>query len=418
MPHQIALTVRAEILPDQVEELKAELSELNSADDREKLLPFESLPVHFARFVVLDDANDLNGDRIPATVMFMSDVDSPLGDYLSLLVSTAGEGLDRVFRHCLDYPVEPTPSQRQAFLRSKTIRTNTAYVNTVGQSVDQIRGEAELREAIESFVDTGRWSSPVDLWQDVRGFVASRPELAWALRPPTPLEISYRASTMFQLVATTALAIAALPVAVACLPAYLAVLRWHELHDVAGDEVPTLEHLEELEANEDILVQNPLSAVGLVKPGLFRRYTLASVLRVLQFGSRQIYNHGSLAGIETIHFARWVFLDGKRRLIFASSYDGTVESYMDDFIDKVAYGLNAAFSNGVGYPKTSWLVKNGARQEQAFKNFLRVHQIPTQLWYSAYGDLTVRNITENAAIRAGLREELTPKAAAAWAARL
>ena len=75
---------------------------------------------------------------------------------------------------------------------------------------------------------------------------------------------------------------------------------------------------------------------------------------------------------------------------------------MDDFIDKVAFGLNAAFSNGVGYPKTRWLVTEGAKDEQAFKNYLRTHQIPTQIWYSAYGDLTARNIADNAAIRAGL----------------
>ena len=67
--------------------------------------------------------------------------------------------------------------------------------------------------------------------------------------------------------------------------------------------------------------------------------------------------------MKTIHFARWVFIDGKRRMFFASNYDGSLESYMDDFIDKVAWGLNLVFSNGVGYPRTSWLVRGGARNE-------------------------------------------------------
>ena len=31
-----------------------------------------------------------------------------------------------------------------------------------------------------------------------------------------------------------------------------------------------------------------------------------------------------------------MFLDDKQRLIFISNYDGSLESYMDDFIDKVA----------------------------------------------------------------------------------
>ena len=68
--------------------------------------------------------------------------------------------------------------------------------------------------------------------------------------------------------------------------------------------------------------------------------------------------------MQTIHFARWVFLDDKKRLLFASNYDGSLESYMDDFINKVAWGINLVFSNGVGYPRTDWLIKR-RRQERA-----------------------------------------------------
>ena len=39
-------------------------------------------------------------------------------------------------------------------------------------------------------------------------------------------------------------------------------------------------------------------------------------------------------------------------MIFCSNYDGSVESYMDDFINKTGFGLNASFSNGIGYPRT------------------------------------------------------------------
>ena len=108
--------------------------------------------------------------------------------------------------------------------------------------------------------------------------------------------------------------------------------------------------------------------------------------------------------MKTIHFARWVFLDGKRRMFFASNYDGSLESYMDDFIDKVAWGLNLVFSNGVGYPRARWLVFGGARDELAFKDYLRVHQVPVRVWYSAYGDLTALNIAQNERLRAGLRD--------------
>ena len=71
-----------------------------------------------------------------------------------------------------------------------------------------------------------------------------------------------------------------------------------------------------------------------------------------------------LAGVKTIHFARWTFIDDRRRMLFTSNYDGSLENYMDDFIDKIAWSLNAAFSNGVGYPRTRWLI-GGGRQRRA-----------------------------------------------------
>ena len=35
-------------------------------------------------------------------------------------------------------------------------------------------------------------------------------------------------------------------------------------------------------------------------------------------------------------------------MLFMSNYDGSLESYMDDFINKVGWGLNLSFSHGVG----------------------------------------------------------------------
>jgi hypothetical protein len=139
---------------------------------------------------------------------------------------------------------------------------------------------------------------------------------------------------------------------------------------------------------------------------------------VVNFGIRQFFSDGSLTGIKTIHFARWVFLNDKRRLTFASNYDGTLESYMDDFVDKVSWGLNAVFSNGDGYPRTRWLVFGGAQNEEAFKQFLRAHQIPTQVWYSGYDRLTAINIQNNAQIRAGLFRPMGATEAQEWLRRL
>ena len=95
-------------------------------------------------------------------------------------------------------------------------------------------------------------------------------------------------------------------------------------------------------------------------------------------------------------------LDGKRRVFFASNYDGSLETYMDDFINKVAFGLNLVFSNGIGYPPTDFLVHRGAWREQMFKHFLHRRQVKTDVWYKAYPGLTNADLARNARIRQGL----------------
>ena len=209
-----------------------------------------------------------------------------------------------------------------------------------------------------------------------------------------------------------------LPFIVALLPFFVLLLRIHEIRDKTIRQIVSPSRLAELEAREDWVTQNQFTVVGLRKPGPFRAITISSVLIVLDLGCRHIFNRGNLAGVRTIHFARWVVIDGHRRVLFASNYDGSMESYMDDFIDKVAFGLNAVFSNGVDYPQTNWLFLDGAKDELAFKDLLRAKQIDTPIWYSAYPHLTAVNVANNAAIRAGLTGTLSSDAAAAWAARL
>jgi hypothetical protein len=128
------------------------------------------------------------------------------------------------------------------------------------------------------------------------------------------------------------------------------------------------------------------------------------VLMAIDYTARHIFNRGRLGRVTTIHFARWVFLDDRRRVIFISNYDGALESYMDDFINKVAFGLNVVFSNGIGYPRTDWLLLEGAKDEQRFKDFLRRHQMPTQAWYNAHPGLTALDRRRNALIREGLEK--------------
>jgi hypothetical protein len=152
---------------------------------------------------------------------------------------------------------------------------------------------------------------------------------------------------------------------------------------------------------------------------LLRRLSIIGVLMVVNYAARHLARPGRLGRIRTIHFARWVLMDDTARLAFFSSYDGNAESYMDDFINKAGFGLNVFASNGVGYPRTRWLLLDGAADELRFKDYQRRHTVPSQVWYKAYPDLTAVDLERNARIRAGLMApKLDDAAATAWLALL
>ena len=120
----------------------------------------------------------------------------------------------------------------------------------------------------------------------------------------------------------------------------------HEKADPVIAPRPDAAQAARLAEIEDYEVTNQFSAMGSLKPGLFRAWTLRLILWAIDYTARHVYTRGRLARVHTIHFARWVFIDNGKRLFFASNYDGSLDSYMDDFINKVVFGLNVVFGNG------------------------------------------------------------------------
>ena len=411
MPHQVALTLAANVPSDKVESLKQLLESMGDGVANGSVIDFGALDgVHFARFIVLDETSDLRGEPLPAKLLYLSDLDISRERHLGELVDLGSDGIDRLFEHCDGYPEgrRRTRDERLAYLRRHRIPEQAFYVNTIGRSRRQIREESELRDRLEDFLDGAdglRTKEPSEIRRAVQEHVEGDRSLRWALKPPSGLDFGFRLRELAHAIAMPLLLLVLLPLLLLAAPIYLVLLRMHERKDHSPHDKPPPELAQELAALEDHLVQNPFTAIGFVKPGLFRRLTLIGVLMGINYVTRHVFNHGNLAGVKTIHFARWIFLDDKRRVIFASNYDGSLESYMDDFIDKIAWGLNIVFSNGFGYPRANWLIRDGARDELAFKDYLRLHQVPTRVWYSAYGRLSCANIGNNERIRAGLRGE-------------
>ena len=163
-------------------------------------------------------------------------------------------------------------------------------------------------------------------------------------------------------------------------------------------------------------LQNHLASMTHVKPGFVRICLLRGTLFVINLLSRFWFNRGELGGIPTILSARWVLIDGGRRLLFLDNYGGAWESYLNEFIDMTAVkGLNAIWSNtfvkagdkGYGFPETRFLFWSGAQAERPFKDYVRQSQIETVAWYSAYPTLSVVNINTTSELRQSLCKPLT-----------
>jgi hypothetical protein len=413
LTRQSALTIAAHVRPGETARLQELLASMGDGVANGSVLDLGALTdVHFARLFLLEETVDLNGEPMRAVLVYLSDFDVEPEQHLAELASA--DGLDDIFGLCDGY----TPADRIGFLRAHVVKEQARYVNTPGRGVRQIRQEAQLREALESWLDeSGAYLEgvdPVAVRAEIVRFVESEPSLAWAREPEPGPSLGWRVKESAHFVAIPLGLLLLTPLFLLGAPVYAFLLRRHERADRMERLKPDEETVQRLAALEDHVVQNPFTAIGFVKPGRFRRLTILGVLNGVAFAARHVFNRGSLAGVKTIHFARWVFLDEGRRVFFASNYDGSLESYMDDFIDQISWGLNIVFSNGFGYPTTRWLVLDGSRDEQAFKDYLRRHQAPTHVWYSAYPRLTAANVAANARLRHGLHGDLSREEAARW----
>jgi hypothetical protein len=274
-----------------------------------------------------------------------------------------------------------------------------------------------LRQAIRTYLGSNAGAlegqSAEQIRTHVRQFVNTETAAGrLTLTPSAPTPWGTKISNAVHLLGVGALIILLLPMV-----ALLVLFRIRPLEETDPEFAPRpdSEAVSRLAILEDHEFTNQFSAMGSMKPGFARRWVLSYILWVIEWTARHLYTKGRLARVRTIHFARWVFLDGKKRILFASNYDGSLESYMDDFINKVSFGLNVVFSNGVGYPRTRWLLAGGATNEQKFKYFLRRHELPTEVWYNAHPGMSAVELERNSRIRQGLAAAtLSDEAAREW----
>ena len=184
---------------------------------------------------------------------------------------------------------------------------------------------------------------------------------------------------------------------------------------------PDEDVLGRLEDSEDHTPKNQVTLWFPVRPTWVRRTLLRTILWASERGCRHLWTDGRLSGIDTIHYARLMQVDGGRSMIFMSDYDGGLNRYLGDFLGEGSNAVIPISSNFHGCPKTRWLYRQqdpdtfGAR----WRALIRRHQLETTVWYSAYPLLTVTEILANARFREILfASRLTEAEARRWTRRL
>jgi len=401
MTPQSSFMILAGIVPSHETDLRRLLASMNTEpgvfDPTNPLIPFAEFKLlHFARILILNDQtlNDVAVYGLPRVdyptyLAILGDFDGPRDEFLIELVSRANSGLHSIFTHCADY----TPgTDLLAWTKAHNVAPAANYVNWIGRTVRQIGEEESLRQALENFLQQRasmlRAMPPKQLHRTLRSFVTTEQQAGRIpLTAAEPAPLAWQLRNFLNLLGVPIIFLICLPFLLAALPFLLIRLRHLEKSDPEIAPIVDPAHADLLASLEDHEVTNQFSAMGSLKPGLFRRLTIIVVLIAIDYAARHIFNRGRLARVTSIQFARWLFLDGKKRVLFVSNYDGSLESY---------------FSNGIGYPRTNWLITDGAKDEQTFKQYLRRHQLPTEVWYNAHPGLTALNKWRNSLIRKGL----------------
>jgi hypothetical protein len=443
----IVTPVRAADGPGGAGRLRAALSvvkeNVSNPSSLAHAIPFHRVKgLHFARFSVVEEGETKPtfGPRkyLPAELVLSLVFDGTKVECVEQLIGAARRELDIIYASCEGYPgPRAETAQVRDYFFAHDVVPFVFYQGTEGATVSAVESSAALRDQLRARLDArlqrGTAETAASLSRDLR----PRPPIVAARDLPPPLPVLPEQAQRLRvlawiLVVATPFAVLGLLSGIAawklgaseswsfvagCAPIafLLALLLLHEAADASAlarePKSGGSSDFSRVRVVEDVAVQNALSHCVVVKPGVVRRLALRIVFWAIRQRVNIVDRHlGSLGGIASIHFARWVPLDGGDRLLFLSDYDGSWESYLAEFVDRASRGLSSIWSNTIGFPETWLLVFKGARDEDRFKRWTRDKQIETPIWYSAYPDRTVANIQNDLRIAQLLAtDEPTPE---------
>jgi len=380
----------------------------HAADVSRRLRAVTSL--HFGRFVLLPgSAADAANRAVEPLLGLETNFDGELEPHLGELWSALGAELEAMLAQCVGFAPGGGAVGFGRYVRAHLSEASAFFSAHPGLTVGRVQADARLRRHLGRYLDEqgGEPVEPLELIQRAQaalrvaassaGFELVSVDRGLTGKPKSSLRVL--AGHALELLRTVALAV---------VHDFADLLRglWTDTQPPRPD--PAL--VARAGREEAGRLVNGLTHVARLKPGSFRRAALRLALRVTDELARAAAFTGSLGGIDSIHFARWVLLpDG--RLVFFSDYGGSWESYLGDFIERASKSLTMIWSNTQGFPATIGWVLGGARDEAGFKRWTRAHQLPAALWYSAYPELSAREVLANAELRELFAREVDAKGA-------
>jgi len=150
----------------------------------------------------------------------------------------------------------------------------------------------------------------------------------------------------------------------------------------------------------------PIESAGRVGARLGKRSELTIIVPLAPGGAKRLRTFLQLLGgnlspgatkVGTLHDMRFVFFDNDTRMLFATSFDGDWDTYIDDFIALIPNYLDIIDSAWDGWP--------GIRSPGA-KDYLVKHQITAEGWFVAEPELTLADIQRQTRIGKAVEELL------------
>ena len=86
-----------------------------------------------------------------------------------------------------------------------------------------------------------------------------------------------------------------------------------------------------------------VSLTDIRRPNGWSVWWIRVSLRIVTLFGRVVFTGGRLGDAPGIHFGHWHIIEGGRRYLFCSNYDGSFGGYLDDFINGATIGTTLAW---------------------------------------------------------------------------